>query len=67
MVLADERYFLIRLDEVVVSNANWTQLEHDVMTTHRWWSRPELQATSEQVWPEDLADVMIEAGAWGPA
>jgi 8-oxo-dGTP pyrophosphatase MutT (NUDIX family) len=34
-VLADERYFLIRLDELAVSDANWTELEHEVMTAHR--------------------------------
>jgi 8-oxo-dGTP pyrophosphatase MutT (NUDIX family) len=64
-VLADERYFLIRLDEHAVSDAHWTPLEKEVMTAHRWWSQAELRRASEQVWPEDLERVLIEAGIWG--
>jgi 8-oxo-dGTP pyrophosphatase MutT (NUDIX family) len=64
-VLADERYFLIELDELAVSDANWTELEQEVMTAHRWWRQAELRATSDQVWPEDLEALLIEAGIWG--
>jgi 8-oxo-dGTP pyrophosphatase MutT (NUDIX family) len=67
LVVADERYFLIQLDELAVSNANWTQLEHEVMTAHHWWSQSELQRTSEQIWPEDLEGILIDAGIWRPA
>jgi len=63
-VLADERFFLVELDELAVSDSNWTALEQEVMTAHRWWSQAELRATAEQVWPEDLEDVLIEAGVW---
>ena len=63
-VLADERFFLIQLDELAVSDANWTALEQEVMTAHRWWSQAELRGTAEQVWPEDLEEVLIEAGVW---
>jgi ADP-ribose pyrophosphatase YjhB (NUDIX family) len=64
MVEADERYFVIRVGEHQVSNAGWTELEHVVMAAHRWWGQAELQSTTEQVWPEDLAGMLIDAGIW---
>jgi len=30
------------------------------MTAHHWWSRTELEQTTEQVWPEDLL-AMLQA------
>ena len=38
MVTADERFFLIGMHDLEVSAENWTELEHEVMTAHRWWS-----------------------------
>jgi hypothetical protein len=65
MVTADERFFLIwTRDLVEVSAKNWTELEHDVMSAHRWWSHADLKSTTEQIWPEDLPEMLIEVGAW---
>jgi 8-oxo-dGTP pyrophosphatase MutT (NUDIX family) len=66
MVSADERFFAIRLGTLRVSTEHWTELEREVMTDHRWWSQAELRAATEQVWPEDLADMLIHAGIWEP-
>lgn len=63
-VTADERFFLIRCAGGDVSRAQWTDLEQAVMTEHRWWSADELKATKEQVWPEDLPDILAAAGVW---
>jgi 8-oxo-dGTP diphosphatase len=57
-VLADERYFLIRVDNAQPSNELWTELERQVMTGHRWWSEAELRQTDERVWPKNLADLL---------
>src|SRR6185437_10242188 len=65
IVTADERFFAIRLGALRVSSEHWTELEREVMTDHRWWSQGELRSATEQVWPEDLADLLIKAGIWG--
>ena len=63
-VQADERYFLLRSDSLEISSARWTALERDVMTTHRWWSQAELLGTREQVWPDNLPELLTEIGVW---
>jgi 8-oxo-dGTP pyrophosphatase MutT (NUDIX family) len=64
MALADERFFLIRVPALEVSTANWTKLERDVMAANRWWSHAHLDSTTEQIWPEELVEVLIAAGVW---
>ena len=65
-VVSDERLFLVRApaDGRALSRARWTPLEHAVMHAHRWWSRDELLATRETVFPEDLPRILRDAGAW---
>ncbi len=64
--MADERFFLIRTGRLEVSAENWTALEREEISAHRWWSHPDLKSTRDQVWPEDLAAMLIEIGAWEP-
>lgn len=33
-----------------------------VMAEHRWWSMAELKSTIETVWPENLVDILTNAG-----
>jgi 8-oxo-dGTP pyrophosphatase MutT (NUDIX family) len=61
---ADERFFLLRVNDLILSQEGWTDIEREVMTEHRWWSLADLRAISEQVWPEDIVDILIQAGAW---
>ncbi len=63
-ISADERFFAVRVDTLQVSTEHWTELERDVMTQHRWWSQQELACATEQIWPEDLAQMLINAGIW---
>ena len=65
-VVADERLFLVRAPagDRALSREGWTPLERAVMRAHRWWSRDELLATREAVFPEDLARILQDAGAW---
>ena len=64
MVRADERFFLVRVDVLEISTERWTDLERGVMAAHRWWSAAELLSTAEQVWPEDLTDLLVRIGVW---
>lgn len=67
MVESDERYFAVQAGRQQVSRENWTTLERKVMVAHRWWSHSDLLATNDQVWPENLPDMLIEAGVWTAA
>ena len=41
-----------------------TDLEHEVIDAHHWWSADELRSTTEQVRPDNPADAMIRTGVW---
>ena len=60
-VLAQERYFLLRVDPFTLADAGWTELERQVMTEHRWWSAAEIAAAGEKIYPEDLAGLLEAA------
>jgi 8-oxo-dGTP pyrophosphatase MutT (NUDIX family) len=44
-----------------VSDAGHTEEERITMTTHRWWTRAELAATDEEIWPAVVLDIWAEA------
>lgn len=57
-VMAEERFFLVRVADQSVSRDRWTPVEVEVMTDHRWWSVEELKSTSEAVFPETLVAIL---------
>jgi 8-oxo-dGTP diphosphatase len=61
-VVADERFFRVEAKEATLSRDEWTPNEVEVMVAHRWWSKDELSQTSETVWPENLIEMLPEAG-----
>ena len=64
-VRADEQFFLIRIGAVqLLSTERWTDLEHEMMAAHHWWSADELRSATEQVWPENLPEILVRIGAW---
>ena len=64
-VLADERYFLVRVDPFTLADAGWTDLEREVMTEHRWWTPAEIAAAAEKIYPEDLVEMLAAAQGGG--
>jgi 8-oxo-dGTP pyrophosphatase MutT (NUDIX family) len=44
-----------------VSHAGHTEEERLTMGTHRWWTRSELAATDEELWPADLLELWADA------
>ena len=64
MVRADERFFLVRVSALEISTERWTDLEREVMAVHHWWTVAELRSTTEQVWPEDLTELLVRIGVW---
>ena len=57
-VMADERFFLVRTGYHAVSSGAWTELEREVMAEYRRRSRAELARPTEQVFPEDILDML---------
>jgi 8-oxo-dGTP pyrophosphatase MutT (NUDIX family) len=58
LVLAEERFFVVRMKECAPSRQGWTPEEIEVMTKHRWWSAPELAVSSDMVYPENLLAIL---------
>jgi 8-oxo-dGTP pyrophosphatase MutT (NUDIX family) len=61
----DEWYHLGRTTVTDVHTAGHTELERRTTTGLRWWTRQELAATAETVYPERLADLLgalLDAG-----
>lgn len=61
-VLAVEQYFVVHTPSERLSRAGWTQEETEVMADHRWWSAKSLRGTDDQIWPERLDEMLVNAG-----
>ena len=57
-IQADERYFLIRVNEERITTAHHTQLERRVMTSHRWFALGEMAQWPEAIFPETLGEII---------
>jgi 8-oxo-dGTP pyrophosphatase MutT (NUDIX family) len=57
-VMAEERFFVVRVADQSLSRDHWTPTEMEVMTDHRWWSVEELTSTGEAVFPETLVSIL---------
>jgi 8-oxo-dGTP pyrophosphatase MutT (NUDIX family) len=53
-----ERYFLARVADAEVSNANQLDYERAVYTDVRWWPVDAIRASDETFYPEGLADLL---------
>jgi 8-oxo-dGTP diphosphatase len=65
-VVAEECFFRIDISELQLVDTGWTDLERRVMTEHRWWSREELAAAQERVFPENLVELLDLTGSTSP-
>lgn len=59
-VTADERYFRVDVDACEVDPALHTDLERQVMQSWRWFTRAELAAHPEAIYPADLAEMLAD-------
>ncbi len=69
--LQRQRFYAV---EIPVSGADtemdvtgWTEDERRSVTRHHWWSLEELEATTEAVYPPDLAELVGGIAEWGSA
>ena len=63
-MVADERFFVVRVGARTVSRDEWTARESEVMVEHRWWTAADLEATDAMVWPDNLPHMLRESGYW---
>ncbi|UVM01796.1 NUDIX domain-containing protein [Pseudomonas atacamensis] len=66
-VLAVEQYFVVHTPSERLSRTGWTQEETEVMADHRWWSAESLRGTDDQIWPERLDEMLVNAGIFESA
>jgi len=53
-----ERYYLVRVRDVVVTSANQLDHEREVYQQQRWWPLAEIEASDETIYPEGLAGLL---------
>jgi len=54
----EQDFFLLRVSEWQVDTAGFDAEEQRTITEHRWWSAPELDASTEEIYPIGLADLL---------
>jgi 8-oxo-dGTP pyrophosphatase MutT (NUDIX family) len=54
----DQDFYLLRVPEWQVDTAGMEADEQETITEHRWWSAAELEASDEQIFPEDIAALL---------
>ncbi len=57
----DEVFWLVRADAFEVDISGHTEVEQLTMTAHRWWSRAELEQTTDEFWPRDVLAIWQHA------
>jgi len=62
--IADEQYFLLRVDALEIDRTNWTEEEKKNMTAHHWWTAEELSTSTAEIVPANLTEILIKAGVW---
>jgi 8-oxo-dGTP pyrophosphatase MutT (NUDIX family) len=55
---AEEWFFLARTTVTEIDTVGFTQIELDTIDEHRWWSAEDLRATSDVIYPVQLADLL---------
>ncbi|MEY9839042.1 NUDIX hydrolase [Streptacidiphilus sp. EB103A] len=63
----DEWYYLARTGTTALDASGQTELELRTVDELRWWSLPELLATTETVYPEGLGPLLASLLAAGPS
>jgi 8-oxo-dGTP pyrophosphatase MutT (NUDIX family) len=57
-VMADERYFRVRVPLFELDTSGHTELERRIMQEHRWFTRVELASWHEPIFPPEVLDLL---------
>lgn len=55
---AEEWFFMATTKQTDIDTAGFNQIELDTIDRHRWWSAEDLRATSDVVYPVQLAELL---------
>lgn len=55
VVLANERFYLIKTGDEDICTRGWTENERSVIDSYRWWDLDELRNTRDVVYPSNIA------------
>jgi 8-oxo-dGTP pyrophosphatase MutT (NUDIX family) len=66
VVEQDEVFYGVTVAPFDIDVSGHTAEERLTMTEHRWWTREDLAATTETVWPAALLDLWDRMAAGGP-
>jgi 8-oxo-dGTP pyrophosphatase MutT (NUDIX family) len=53
-----EQFFCVRAPRFVIDDREWTEIERRSILGHHWWSRAELSATTEIMFPAELPEIL---------
>ncbi len=57
VVLANERFYLIKVGDEDIRTSGWTENEKSVIDSYHWWDLTELRNTRDVVYPTNIADL----------
>jgi len=57
VVLAHERFYLIKTGDEDISTSGWTDNEKTVIANYHWWDLDELKNTDDIVYPSNIPDI----------
>ncbi|MBB3307877.1 MULTISPECIES: NUDIX domain-containing protein [unclassified Enterobacter] len=57
VVLANERFYLIKVADEEISTSGWTENEKTVIDDYHWWNLVELRNTEDVVYPSNIPDI----------
>jgi ADP-ribose pyrophosphatase YjhB (NUDIX family) len=55
-----ETFFCVRAPRFDPVATNWSEIEHRFLLGHRWWMPTEIEATSDTIYPENLAALIAK-------
>jgi hypothetical protein len=50
----EERFYRLDVEAFEPADTDWTELEREILSEHRWWTAAEISAAQETVYPVDL-------------
>ncbi|WP_276723716.1 NUDIX hydrolase [Pantoea septica] len=60
-VLADERFFTVRVKSQEINVTGWSHNEQRVIRRHHWWTTEEIERSEETIFPRDLIIDLVKS------
>ncbi len=60
-VLADERFFTVRVKSQEINVTGWSHNEQRVIRRHHWWTIEEIERSEETIFPRDLIIDLVKS------